>query len=225
MQRLVLLASASCSATAPPASLLMSVRSALEAHAASLSLSCASVEVGSNNSPEQLTQGFDIAAVVSVRAASVLSHDAASALTQKFQNVCCTAAGAQSTAASPKTLSLLFSATPSPHCSAEGPTAPSSIRHFVAWKFRPDAAPAVDAAVDGYLNLPQAMPYFSALEVGRDMSLTPAYSVCLYSTFHNAQAQHAFVHDARRIAFKEAYVKPHLATNGVLVFDFSPAHA
>ena len=91
----------------------------------------------------------------------------------------------------------------------------------MAWKFRPDAAPdAIDTAVAGYLRLPQALPYFSSLEVGRDTSHMPAYSVCLYSTFHDAQAQEAFVHDSRRIAFKEAFVKPHLASNAVLVFDF-----
>jgi hypothetical protein len=223
MQRLVLLASASCSATAP---FLTSVQTALEAHASQLSLSSAFVEVGCNNSPEGLSRGFDVAAVVSVGAAGMLSHDAASSLSQQFHNVCSTAARQQHAATNPKFLSLLFSGTPSPHCSAASPATPSSIRHFVAWKFRPDAAPgAVDAAVAGYMSLPQAMPYFSALEVGRETSHIPAYSVCLYSTFHDAHAQEAFVHDARRIAFKDAFVKPHLASDGVLVFDFSPALA
>ena len=211
MRRLVLLASSSCRTIAP---LLTSIQRALEAHVLTLSLSSAFIEVGSNNSPEQLNQGFDIAAVVGVGPGSTLTHDDASSLTQQFHNV----------SESPKVLSLLFSATPSPHCSAATtPITPSSIRHFVAWKFRSDAAPgAIDAAVAGYMSLPQAMPYFSTLELGPETSRVPSYSVCLYSTFHDRAAQEAFVHDVRRIAFKETFVKPHLATNGVLVFDFSP---
>lgn len=225
MQRLVLLASSSCRAVLP---LLTSVRRGMEAHASKLCLSSALIEVGSNNSPEPLNQGFNIAAVVSVDAGSTLTHNHASSFTHQFLEMCSAAADPRqpTPAPSPQVLSLLFSSTLSPHCSpasATAPAPPSSIRHFVAWKFRADAAPgAVDAAVAGYMNLPQSMPYFSSLEVGPETSRAPPYSVCLYSTFHDARAQAAFVHDARRIAFKDAFVQPHLAADGVLVFDFSP---
>jgi hypothetical protein len=225
MQRLVLLASSSCRVLAP---LLSSVRRAMEEHAAKLRLPSTVIEVGSNNSPEPLNQGFNIAAVVSVAAGRALSHDHASSFSRHFIDVCSAAAASslESTpAASPHVLTLLFTATPSPHCSSTGftPAPPPSIRHFVAWKFLPDAAPgAVAAAVAGYMNLPQSMPYFSSLEVGPETSRDPCYSVCLYSTFHDAHAQEAFVHDERRIAFKQALVQPHLAANGVLVFDFLP---
>jgi hypothetical protein len=195
----------------------------MEAHASQLTLQSSFVEVGSNNSPEQLNHGFNIASVISVNAGDTFSHEAASSFAQKFQNVCLRARGPDESTISPKFLSLLYSGNVSPHCSAVNPVTPLSIRHFVAWKFREDAeACAVKAAVAGYMNLPLEMPYFSSLEVGPEISLNPSYSVCLYSTFRDAQAQEAFVHDSRRIVFKDTFVKPHLALNGVLVFDFLP---
>ena len=224
MQRLILLAGSPhrAAATAP---LLTSLRQALESHASHLLPSPALVEVGCNNSPEDLNHGFDVAAVVSFSAGQSLTREAASSFTLKFHNVYSTAADTQESH-STKFLTLLFSPTPSPHCTPAGPSAPSSIRHIVAWKFRPDAAAcAVETAVAGYLNLPRDLPYFSTLEVGPDSSHSPSYSVCLYSTFHDVHAQEAFVRDSRRIAFKETFVKPHLASDGVLVFDFVPARA
>jgi hypothetical protein len=224
MQRLVLLGGSPrrAASTAPP---LTSLRQALESHASDLLPSPALVEVGCNNSPEDLNHGFDVAAVISFSAGQSLTREAASSFALKFQHVYSTAADTQESH-STNVLSLLFSPTPSPHCTPATPSPPSSIRHFVAWKFRPDAAAgAVDTAVAGYLNLPRDLPYFSTLEVGPDASHSPSYSVCLYSTFHDARAQEAFVRDTRRIAFKEAFVKPHLASDGVLVFDFVPARA
>jgi hypothetical protein len=225
MQRLILLASSSCRVLGP---MLSSVRRGMEDCASKLRLSSAFIEVGSNNSPEPLSQGYNIAAVVSVAAGSSLTYDHVTSFSREFLEMCTadTHSLESSPAANPKMLSLMFTATPSPHCSQPSvltPESPFSIRHFVAWKFRPDAAPgAVHAAVAGYLHLPQSMPYFSSLEVGPETSPSPFYSVCLYSTFHDARAQEAFVHDARRIAFKQAFVEPHLAANGVLVFDFLP---
>jgi hypothetical protein len=221
MRRLVLLATSPGSA-ASLAPLLTSLRQSLSAHASKLWPSSALVEVGFNNSPEQLNQGFDVAAVISASADSTLSHDAACSLAQQFQSVY-TASASQHSTASAKFLSLLFAPTPSPHCSTTSPVTPSAIRHFVAWKFRPDTAPGdVDTAVAGYLNLPREMPYFSSLEVGPETSQNASFSVCLYSAFHDAQAQNGFIRDPRRVAFKDAFVKPHLASNGVLVFDFIP---
>jgi hypothetical protein len=223
MHRLVLLTTSPQGSAATLARMLTSLRQALAAHAAKLLPSATLVEVGCNNSPEQLNQGFDVAAVVSASADSALSLDTVRSLALQFQNVRA-AADSQHSTASTRVLSLLFAAAPSPHCSTLSPVTPSAIRHFVAWKFRPDAAPgAIDTAVAGYLNLPRDLPYFSSLEVGPDTSHNASYSVCLYSTFHDAQAQHGFVRDPRRLAFKDAFVRPHLADNGVLVFDFVPA--
>ena len=138
MQRLVLLASSSCRPLAP---LLSSIRHCLEAHASKLSLTPAFVEVGSNNSPEHLNQGYDVAAVVSVDAGTTLSRDAASSLAQQFEDVCVAASCTQDSTQKTKVLSLRFTATPSPHCSpADAVTQPAipGIRHFVAWKFLND---------------------------------------------------------------------------------------
>jgi hypothetical protein len=221
MQRLVLLAS---SCHRPIAPLLNSALRALQAHASNLSLASVSVEVGCNNSPEELNQGFDIAAVVSFGPGAAAGQQSAASFTQQFEDSLSQESSLGHPPPKTKALSLLFSATPSPHCAVHSPATQHSIRHFVAWRFRPDAAPhAVDAAVAGYLNLPQLLPYFSHLEVGAETSLVPSYSVCLYSTFHDAAAQDAFVNDTRRIAFKDTLVKPHLASNGVLVFDFVPS--
>lgn len=113
------------------------------------------------------------------------------------------------------------------------------IRHFVAWRFREGCVSEQQRAVEGYRGLPAELDYFLHLETGTiataiapaaavvapitQVDLTHGFSVALYSTLRDAEAQAAFVADARRVRFKETYVKPYLQEpNAVLVFDFVP---
>lgn len=98
-----------------------------------------------------------------------------------------------------------------------------AIRHVALWKFQLSTnIETIMLAVSGYQLLPLSLPYFLHLETGMivgNQTTTP-FTVGMYSTFIDKQAQDDWVESDVRIQFKDKYVFPFLVPNGSLVFDF-----
>lgn len=111
--------------------------------------------------------------------------------------------------------------------------ASGAIRHFIVWQFKREIPLAnISRSLAHYRGLPLSLPYFTHMDTGLigDVAVTcgfcdSSFTLGLYSTFANQDAQVGYEHDPRRISFFNEWVGPFLTPTGHLVLDYIPTLA